>query len=134
MPEHNRNIFHLAIPCRDLDEAKRFYVDKLGIEAARTYEDRVTFDFFGHQVVCYLAPDKIDRESEIYPRHFGITVHERSVFEGLVAQMKQAGLDFLKPPFVRFGGMPEEHVTFFLKDPSNNVIEFKHYNDESMMY
>lgn len=38
-------IFHLAIPCRDLDEAHYFYVEGLGCRQARRYDDRITLDF-----------------------------------------------------------------------------------------
>jgi extradiol dioxygenase family protein len=30
--------------------------------------------------------------------------------------------------------MVEEHQTFFLVDPSNNLLEFKWYRDAHMMY
>lgn len=47
----SESIFHLAIPCRDLDEAKGFYVDQLECRLARRYDDRITLEFFGDQVV-----------------------------------------------------------------------------------
>jgi hypothetical protein len=127
-------IFHLAIPCRDLEEARQFYVDQLGAELARSYDDRVTLKFFGHQVVCHLAPDKIDPEPQLYPRHFGITFRDMPQFEALIAGYRQSGLEFFREPYTRFGGTPAEHLTFFLRDPSNNLIEFKCYLDERMMY
>jgi extradiol dioxygenase family protein len=34
----------------------------------------------------------------------------------------------------RFDGLVEEHLTFVLRDPSNNLLEFKHYRDPRMMY
>jgi hypothetical protein len=34
----------------------------------------------------------------------------------------------------RFKDDVEEHLTFVLRDPSNNLIEFKHYRDPRMMY
>jgi len=34
----------------------------------------------------------------------------------------------------RFKDAVEEHLTFVLRDPSNNLIEFKHYRDPRMMY
>ena len=43
----SRDVFHLAIPARDLDEAHRFYVEQLGCKLARRYPDRITLDFFG---------------------------------------------------------------------------------------
>ena len=54
------DVFHLAIPVRDLAEAQEFYVDGLGCHLARHYPDRITLDFFGDQLVCHLS-DRIDR-------------------------------------------------------------------------
>jgi uncharacterized protein len=34
----------------------------------------------------------------------------------------------------RFEGKVEVHRTFVLRDPSDNLIEFKHYSDPRMMY
>jgi len=51
----SNNAFHLAIPCKDLDETVVFYENKLGCELRRRYDDRVTFFFFGDQLVCHLS-------------------------------------------------------------------------------
>lgn len=128
------NVFHLAIPCRDLDEAFEFYVKRLGCKLARRYDDRITLDFFGDQVVCHLAPEKIDREVQMYPRHFGITFKNRVEFDNLLKLAKERELEFFQEPFTRFENLVEEHITFFLKDPSNNLLEFKYYFDSRMMY
>lgn len=128
------NVFHLAIPCKDLDETQAFYVDKLGCQLARRYADRVTFNFFGDQLVCHLAPDKIDQSPQIYPRHFGITFRQKDDFENLVQLAREGNLDFFQEPTVRFAGKQEEHLTFFLKDPANNLLEVKYYHDPKMMY
>ncbi|UCG71566.1 MAG: VOC family protein [Chromatiales bacterium] len=128
------HIFHLAVPCRDLSEAQQFYVDGLGARLARQYDDRITLEFFGDQLVCHLAPGKIDPAPEIYPRHFGVTFRERRDFEQVLARVREQELTFFKEPFTRFEGLQEEHTTFFLKDPSNNIIEFKHYHDARMIY
>jgi len=34
----------------------------------------------------------------------------------------------------RFAGMVEEHRTVVLRDPSGNLLEFKHYLDPRMMH
>ena len=39
----------------DLDEAEAFYVGGLGCKLARRYDDRITVDFFGDQLVCHLS-------------------------------------------------------------------------------
>ncbi len=127
-------IFHLAIPCRDVDEAACFYESAIGARVARRYGDRVTLDFFGHQVVCHLAPEKIDPEPELYPRHFGFTFTDRERYEHFRSLLAERQVPFFRAPFSRFQGRTEEHETFFLKDPSNNLLEFKYYYDASMIY
>ncbi len=128
------NVFHLAIPCKSLKETEDFYLGKLGVKLARRYDDRITLDFFGDQIVCHLCPEKIDLEPEIYPRHFGITFKEKFEFDNLLKLIKARKIGFFKKPFTRFKGKPEEHSSFFIKDPSNNLIEIKYYKDSRMMY
>jgi extradiol dioxygenase family protein len=125
--------FHLAIPARDLDEAHRFYVEGLGCKLARRYGDRITLDFFGDQVVCHLS-DAWDRGPELYPRHFGVTFREREEWERLLALVRQRDLCVFAEPTTRFDDLVERHRTFVLRDPSNNLLEFKHYDDPRMMY
>jgi extradiol dioxygenase family protein len=131
---NSENVFHLAIPCKDLDETQDFYVNKLGCQLARRYADRVTLNFFGDQVVCHLAPDKIDSVPQMYPRHFGITFKRKEEFNDLLELAREQGLEFFQELTVRFSGKVEQHLTFFLKDPSNNLLEFKFYYDSTMMY
>ena len=126
--------FHLAIPCRDLDESEAFYVGGLGCHLARRYSDRITLDFFGDQVVCHLS-DRWDRQApELYPRHFGITFRRRRDWEAVLALVTARDLAMEGEPSTRFEGMVEQHQTFVLRDPSNNLIEFKHYADPRMMH
>ncbi|NMP23057.1 VOC family protein [Sulfobacillus harzensis] len=127
------NVFHLAIPCRDLDEAQEFYVTRLGAKLARRYADRITLDFFGDQVVCHLT-DKIDPRPEMYPRHFGVTFRHKDDWDRLVRLAQARELEFFQEPMRRFEGLIEEHWTFMLIDPSNNLLEFKYYLDPRMMY
>lgn len=126
-------VFHLAIPCKDLDETVEFY-EKLGCKLARRYDDRVTFDFFGDQVVCHLSPENIDKNPKMYPRHFGVTFLDKGEYEQALAYAQDEKLQFFKKPMVRFEGKQEEHMTFFLVDPANNLLEFKYYHDPTMVY
>tara|TARA_B100000029_G_scaffold124350_1_gene117836 strand:+ start:538 stop:939 length:402 start_codon:yes stop_codon:yes gene_type:complete len=128
------NAFHIAIPCKDLQEALDFYEGKLGFENKRRYDDRVTFNMFGDQLVCHLSPDKIDTDAEPYPRHFGITFHKQSDFDSFVVLLEDNNVELLNPISTRFDNMPEVHQTFFLKDPSNNILEFKFYPNSEMMH
>jgi extradiol dioxygenase family protein len=129
----SNNVFHLAIPTSDLDAAYEFYVTRLGCKLARRYHDRITLDFFGDQVVCHLS-DKIDRDPQMYPRHFGVTFKERREFDAVLHLAQQRAIPFFQEPTTRFEGLVEEHLTFMLIDPSNNLLEFKYYHDPRMMY
>ncbi len=128
-----RDVFHLAVPARDLDEAQDFYVTKLGCHLARRYDDRITLNFFGDQVVCHLS-DRWDREPQMYPRHFGVTFRDRADFDAVRRCAETRAMTMFSPCQTRFEGRVEEHLTFVLQDPSGNLIEFKHYLDHRMMY
>ena len=130
----SKDAFHLAIPAGDLDEAYDFYVKGLGCKLARRYDDRITLDFFGDQVVCHLAPDKVTAAPEMYPRHFGVTFRDAEDWHRLVKLAKTRDLTFFVEPFHRFEGLVEEHESFMLQDPSGNLLEFKYYVDPRMMY
>lgn len=124
---------HIAIPARDLDEAVEFYVSKLGVKLARRYADRVTFDFFGDQLVCHLC-DEVPDEAIAYPRHFGVSFARAEDFDRLLRLVEHRKLAVLSGPSLRFEGTAEQHRTIFLKDPSNNVLEFKNYDDPRLQY
>lgn len=128
-----RDAFHIAVPARDLDEAQAFYVDGLGCKLARRYPDRITVDFFGDQLVCHRS-DAIDEDPELYPRHFGVTFYERAHFDDVLRLVTMRKLELFRPCATRFEGLVEEHLTFVLRDPSSNLLEFKHYFDHRMMY
>jgi extradiol dioxygenase family protein len=128
------DVFHLAIPSGDLGESERFYVDGLGCHLARRYEDRITLDFFGDQVVCHRSEAWDRSVADLYPRHFGVTFRRRADFDALVRLAGERGLPVYAPVSTRFAGRAEEHLTFVLRDPSNNLVEFKHYLDARMMY
>jgi uncharacterized protein len=125
--------FHLAIPAADLDAMQEFYVAGLGCKLARRYADRITLDFFGDQVVCHLS-DEIVLEPALYPRHFGVTFRQRDDWARLLHLAEVRGLRFFEKPFHRFTGLVEEHESFVLQDPSQNLLEFKYYADPRMMY
>lgn len=132
-------VFHLAIPTHDLDAAEDFYTRVIGAVRARRYDDRVTFRFFDHQVVCHLDPDSVDMNqgdpfANLYPRHFGITFRDKSEFDALYERCQSSGWSLVKEVFERFGGYPERHQTFFVADPSHNLIEFKWYEDSRFVY
>jgi hypothetical protein len=130
------DVFHLAVPAYHLKSTEGFYVDLLGCKVARRYEDRITLDFFGDQLVCHLSepPSGQRPPPTLYPRHFGVTFRRSEDFDALVELCGLRKIPFFQEVTTRYSGRAEEHRTFVLRDPSDNLIEFKHYNDPRMMY
>ncbi len=126
--------FHLAFPVADLDAARRFYVDGLGCTPGRRSSRALILDFFGHQIVAHLVTELPPPQSGIYPRHFGLVFDDESDWAALAARAEAQGLCFRQRPRVRFPGEPTEHRTFFLEDPSGNLLEFKHYTHAEAVF
>lgn len=126
-------IFHLAFPIHDVDTTLRFYVDGLGCIVGRRSKQAVTLGLAGYQLVGHLAPDQ-PSQNGIYPRHFGLIFLSQSDWQMLADRAKEKGLSFYQQPRVRFPDTRIEHRTFFLEDPSHNLLEFKHYTYESAIF
>ena len=48
--------FHIAIPVRDIAEARDFYGSKMGLPEGRSDTNWIDWNMFGHQVVTHLNP------------------------------------------------------------------------------
>ena len=127
-------VVHIAIPTHDLDASENFYTNVIGAILARRYSDRVTINFFDHQIVCHLAPNEIPTEIKPYPRHFGITFTDHSEFKKLYQRIKDCGWPLFQELWERWPDKPERHETFFIADPSNNLLEFKFYFNSKFVY
>ncbi|MCP2246080.1 VOC family protein [Lentzea aerocolonigenes] len=132
--------FHLAMPVDDLDAARRFYGETLGLEQGRSSDTWVDWNLHGHQFVTHLAPksgagrvsNPVDGHDVPVP-HFGLvlTVPE---FQVLAEKLQGAGTKFVIEPYVRFKGEPGEQWTMFLLDPAGNALEFKAFADDSQVF
>lgn len=121
---------HIAIPSVDIRESIIFY-EEIGAKLGRWTDEWAIFNFQGTQLVCHLV-DEVP-EPTMYPRHFGIIISDRFMFDVLYNFYIVKYVRMFKQKFSRHTGTPAEHETFFLQDPSNNVIEFKWYrNPESI--
>ena len=127
-------LFHLAFPVHDLAAAKQFYVDGLGCVLGRESPTAVTFGLAGHQLVAHLSQDKIQRQKGIYPSHFGLVLTTEDEWQALADRAQANHLALYQQPRRRFPGTRIEHRTFFLEDPSGNLLEFKYYVHESAIF
>ena len=138
MKKYNR--FHLAFPVNDLNTTKDFYKNILNCKIGRESESWVDFNLYGHQIVAHLAPEecsdvisnKVD-EDQIPCRHFGVILdwHE---WKELSEKLDFLKINFLINPKVRFKNKSGEQGTFFLKDPSGNVLEFKTFKNDNDVF
>lgn len=132
--------FHLAFPVHDLNVAHQFYGDLLGCPEGRSSDQWIDFNFYGHQIVAHLAPaettggaaNAVDGHA-VPVRHFGVVL-EMDEWRMLADRLKDAGIDFLIEPYIRFEGEPGEQATMFFRDPSGNAVEMKAFADLSALF
>lgn len=133
--------FHLALPSYDLDESRRFYGEILELTERRSAFNWVDFDFYGHQLSLHLVQRSVGRHLSSTPstkidgdmvpaRHFGLVL-QQAEWEALHRKLAERGVEFVIKPRIRFAGKEGEQGTFFVRDPSNNCLEFKYFTDTS---
>ncbi|MGW6054833.1 VOC family protein [Streptomyces sp. NPDC055189] len=131
--------FHLAMPVDDLDAARLFYGQVLGLEQGRSSDSWVDWNLHGHQFVTHLAAERVRRihnpvdGHEVPVPHFGLILPIPE-FQELAERLRTAGIDFVIEPYVRFEGEKGEQWTMFLLDPAGNALEFKAFADDSQVF
>ncbi|TAL01949.1 MAG: glyoxalase [Rhodospirillaceae bacterium] len=135
--------FHIAFAVHDLDAARAFYGDLLGLPQGRSSEIWIDFDLFGHQIVAHLKPgadvEAASRHSnpvdghDVPVPHFGVVLgwDQWQVFAD---RLKAAGISFVVEPHIRFAGQVGEQATMFFLDPSGNALEFKAFRDPGQIF
>jgi len=135
-----KNLFHLAFPVHDLDEAREFYGGILECEEGRSSECWIDFNLYGHQIVTHLAPESagvratndVDADHVPIP-HFGIVL-PMNEWRELAEKLRSKNIEFIIEPKIRFEGETGEQATMFFLDPSGNALEFKGFNDFSKIF
>ena len=133
--------FHLAFPVTDLEASRVFYTDILGCSTGRESDHWIDFNFFGHQLVAHLVEPQdhpsvttnaVDGHA-VPASHFGVIL-DWDQYQQFVVKLEQAGVEFIIEPYVRFEGRQGEQATLFIRDPSNNYLEFKAFRDIDMLF
>lgn len=132
--------FHLAIPVDNIEKARAFYGDILGLSEGRSSDQWVDWNFFGHQFVTHLAPEHsgkthhnpVDGHSVPVP-HFGVVL-TMADWKLLAKRLQAAKVAFDIEPHIRFEGQPGEQATMFFRDHSGNALEFKAFEDLSKLF
>jgi len=132
--------FHLAFPVHDLEQARGFYNGLLGCKIGRESNQWIDFNLFGHQIVAHLSKEDCtetktnDVDGDKVPsRHFGVILSWNK-WKNFCDMIKDKEIDFLIEPRIRFKDSNGEQGTFFISDPSGNVLEFKSFKDDAMVF
>ena len=126
----NTNCFHLAVPCGDLETAKKFYNEALGCRLDNSAQEWADVDFWGNELTLHASEHKLDNErhdvdmGNVPVPHFGIHL-DKNVFNKIKENLKSNSIEYLDEPYTRFEGKKEEQETFFIKDPHGNILELK---------
>lgn len=131
--------FHLAFPVANIEATRQFYAGVLGCEVGRESPRWIDFDFFGHQITGHVSDvstetghNSVDGD-QVPVRHFG-AVLPWDAWQALADRLVQLNIPFFIAPRIRFAGEPGEQGTFFIKDPSDNALEFKSFKDPARMF
>jgi uncharacterized protein len=132
--------FHLAVTVDDLTAARHFYGETLGCARGRSDAHWTDYDFFGHQLVVHLDPEKLPVAAynpvdghDVPVPHFGVVLTMPD-WQALAARLRAANTSFIIAPTVRFAGQTGEQATMFFRDPAGNALEFKAFADDAMLF
>ena len=122
--------FHLSLPCKDLKKTEEFYSNILETKVGRSANNWIDLNLFGNQITFTKSGDfnfsfKNYRLGEqILPSfHFGIIVNIDD-FGMLYARILKLDIEVsITTTFMK--SSIGEHVSFFIKDPNDYMIEFK---------
>ena len=131
--------FHMSLPCLSVKATKSFYVDTIGASVGRKTQNRVDVNLFGNQLT-FIKADKFSFnspnyvfEGKILPSfHFGVIVDLKE-WEQIYARLTELKLDVVtQATFLE--GKTGEHVSFFIKDPNDYMLEFKSFKKPESIF
>ncbi|MFD0989987.1 VOC family protein [Mariniflexile jejuense] len=131
--------FHMSLPCLSVKTTKSFYADTIGASLGRITQNWVDVNLFGNQLTfikaekfSFNSPNYVF-EGKILPSfHFGIIVDLKD-WEQIYARLNDQKLDVVTQ--ARFlEGKTGEHVSFFIKDPNDYMLEFKSFENPNSIF
>ena len=117
-----KRVGHVVLKMRDMDKAKQFYVDFLGMKIGSEMEGRGMFLRFGdyhHDIAIFKTGDDAEapKENQVGLVHVALVCDSDEVVRGFYDKAKAAGVEIT--------GWTDHDVThsLYLKDPEGNTIE-----------
>ncbi|MBV1922785.1 MAG: VOC family protein [Flavobacteriaceae bacterium] len=132
-------LFHLSLPCTDVEETKRFYIESVGAALGRHSNNWVDINLFGHQITFTQAgkfnfnnPNYVF-EGKILPSfHFGIILNV-DTWGAIYSKLNALNLELVaQATFLK--NKSGEHLSFFVKDPNGYMLEFKSFKESKQVF
>ena len=118
---------HVSVPCRDLDEAKRFYTEVMGGALSVDQEHFAQVNLAGTKIGFSTVGTTFMTPGAECP-HIAFDVGPEALV-AMKAWLSACGIPS-SPLWTRKG---QEALMFFL-DPSGNALEFKSFQDPSQVF
>lgn len=131
--------FHMSLPCLSVEETRKFYIENIGASQGRTNENWLDINLFGHQLT-FIQADKFNFNSPNYvfegkmlpSFHFGVIVNVETWGE-LYSKLNGLNLKVVtQATFLK--DKTGEHLSFFIKDPNDYMLEFKSFKDPNDIF
>ena len=130
---NDSNRFHLAIAVKSIEESKEFYCDLMGCVAGDYEEGRwQDINFWGNELTLHHGPDEVASKKRhdvdmgtVSVPHFGAHLKEDEFFALIDRIEASEKFNYYDEPYRRFINKDREQETFFIQDPSGNVLEIK---------
>lgn len=124
--------FHLSLPCKDKDETKNFYKERLGFSIGRHSHNWCDVSLAGNQITFiengdfYFPSKHYNFEGSILPSfHFGLLLDQKD-WNAAYERCHAAGCVTISP--IKFlDGRTGAHQSFFVEDPNGYLLEFKNF-------
>jgi len=132
-------LFHLSLPCTNIQETKRFYIETIGAVLGRHSNNWVDINLFGHQITFTQAPKfnftnpNYVFEGKILPSfHFGIILSVDK-WGAMYSKLNELKLELVtQATFLK--NKSGEHLSFFVKDPNGYMLEFKSFKQPKEVF
>lgn len=126
--------FHLALPCRDIEETRAFYLDVVNAGLGRQTEQWLDIDLYGNQLTFTQSGNfnfdfkNYRLEDYILPSfHFGVIVPTEE-WKQLYKRLDSMDLEITtEATFMQ--DKVGEHLSFFVQDPNGYMVEFKSFKE-----
>ena len=131
--------FHMSLPCLSVEDTKNFYTNNIGASIGRTSENWLDINLFNHQLT-FIQAEKFNFNSPNYvfegkllpSFHFGVIIDVEKWGE-LYAKLNHLNLKVVtQTTFLK--DKTGEHLSFFIKDPNDYMLEFKSFKDSKDIF